>query len=110
MLYGIKYDVNKKGLEKANESLERFGSAILTHGKCGLYFTNIISAYLTSRELSKSHNDLKYSVFTHNPKVNGEIAEENIVSSKEEYFKVTEERVQKLLDSLKQSNESYSKE
>ena len=106
MLYGIQYDANKKGLKKASDNLEKFGSAIVVHGKCDLYFRSKIQAFFTAMELTKSHDDVTYKIFVHNPIIDKEVTEENIVSTKEEYFQKMNERTQALFNNFNKSEPS----
>ena len=107
MLFGIKYYPNKRGMTIAADSMQRFHSAIIPMGKCDLYFTNVIEAYLTAKELSKKNNQLKYKVFVPNTASTDLIPKERIVHTKEEYFNICHEKTQKLLDELSEmiSNE-----
>ena len=63
MLYGIKYKSNSQGLKIMNYCMQKYGGGIWIKGKCDLYFTNPLEAYLMSRKLTKVHENLKYCVF-----------------------------------------------
>ena len=97
MLYGIKYQPNKRGLKSIGSSMEKYGCGIYTYGKCSLYFTNVIEAYLMSKELSSYHKDLTYKVFIAKSKDLECLTAYDIVHSRAEYKAKTKEQFDKIM-------------
>ena len=86
MLFGIKYETNKKGLKIANMCLKRYDSALLTSGKnTGVLFSNPIVAIKVSRQLNEKIKFLTYKVYKLTKEEERKIDHSFVVSTMEEY-------------------------
>lgn len=108
MLYGIKYNVNDKGIKLFNKSMSKYGCGILTKGKCELYFTNAIQAWLTAKELGKYHKDLSYRVFIPSKEDIKNLTADDIVNTSEEYKAKMEIRSAKLIEALEMTDQQFT--
>ena len=102
MIFGIKYKSNSKGLKIMNYCMQKYGGGIWINGKCDLYFTNPIEAFLMSRKLTKTHENLNYSVFLPTAEERKKIAPENIVHNRDEYNEIVDARTKDLIELLEQ--------
>lgn len=102
MLFGIRYKNNDKGLQIVNYCIQKYGCAFITQGKCDLYFTNPIEAFLMSRKLTKTHENLTYSVFVPTAEERKKITPENIVHNRDEYNEIVDARTKDLIELLEQ--------
>jgi hypothetical protein len=114
MLFGIKYETNKRGLKIANMTLKRFDSGIMFTGKnTGVFFTNPIVALKVSRQLNEANNHLTYKVYKLSKNAEKQIDDTAIVSTYEEYKILTEERwasAIKRLDDLNKKSSSKTQD
>jgi len=93
MLFGIKKYENKNGLERVNDALNSYGSAIMFFGKnTGIFLTNPIEALKVAHTLNKRNNYFKYKVYKlKNWEVAG-VKQKDIVKNYEEYFQLENEQ------------------
>ena len=94
MLFGIKMFENKKGLKRANESLQRYGSAIMFSGKnMGIFFTNPLVALKVAYRLTQKRQLLTYKVYKLSKWEECGIDKECIVNNYEEYKQLTNKQI-----------------
>ena len=105
MLFGIKYQSNSEGLKIMNYCMQKYGGGIWIQGKCDLYFTNPIEAYLMSRRLTKKHDNLSYRVFVPSAEERKKITPEKIVHNRDEYNAIIDERTKDLIQLLEQQKQ-----
>lgn len=101
MLFGIKYETSKKGLNVVNMSLKRYDSAIMQSGRSDILFTNPIVAIKVSRSLNDKNKFLTYKVFKLSKEAEKNADQSSIVSTMEEYRRLTCARTDAALNRLK---------
>ena len=112
MIFGIKYSGNtRQGIKALNNSMQRYGCAIMLDGKLDYYFNNVFSAIKTAHKLQKAHNGLiSYHVFKVEKEYEKRIAIDKILSSYEEYSTImerkTQETIQKAQEAIHRLDES----
>ena len=109
MLYGIKYEHNRAGRNKANEMLQKLGSAFYICGTCEFYLDNLYSALIVAKGLNKSHDTIKYKVFKLTKEEETIVQKEKVASSAEEFRNLVAQRNAKEREKLQQMVEELQK-
>ena len=93
MLFGIKLFENKIGLKRVNESLNKYGSAIMFSGRnTGIFLTNPMEALKVVYTLNKRSKIFKYKVYKLKEWEVSKVDKKAIVKTYKEYFKLENER------------------
>ena len=107
MLFAIKYDTNRRGLNLINQSLNKYGSAILFRGdNTGIFFSNPFVALQISHNLNSKKNGLSYQVYKLTKEQENEIDESLIVSTYEEYQTLAKKQIDDALKKLEELNDT----
>ena len=102
MLFAIKYSASRKGIKVANESLNRYGGAIMFSGRnTGVFFTNPFVASLVAHRLQQVNKQLEYRVYKLSSEEARVVSEDKIVSSMEEYRSFRDKETKKANEQIR---------
>lgn len=93
MLFGIKRFENRAGLKKVNESLNKYGSAIMFGGSnTGIFLTSHIEALKVAFTLNKRKNNFRFKVYRLKDWEESRVNQKDIARTYKEYFQLSDKR------------------
>lgn len=93
MLFGIKIFENRAGLKKVNESLNKYGSAIMFGGSnTGIFLTSHIEALKVAFALNKRKNYFRFKVYRLKDWEESRVNQKDIARTYKEYFQLSDKR------------------